>query len=220
VSFRILDLYCREGGASEGYYRAGFEVAGVDLRVFRRYPFRAYAAEAVWFLDHIDLSDFDAIHTSPPCQRYSALNNGTWGNASGHPALIEPTREALVRSGLPYVIENVPGSPLISPTILCGSMFGRRLNGGYLKRHRLFEANFPLPAPPPCAHSGQALGVYGHGRGGGPSRGRSLAADDARAIMDMPWASRDGLSQAVPPAYTQWVGQALREHLAEVSLSA
>lgn len=189
-----------------GYHLAGFEVVGVDIKPQRHYPFEFHQADALTY----PLDGFDVIHASPPCQHWSALNNGTWGNASGHPDLIGPVRERLAGLGTPYVIENVPGSPLRQPVILCGSMFGLRLAGlGYLKRHRLFECNVPLEAPE-CIHIGQAMGVYGHGRGGGPSKGRSLAADDARRIMEMPWAPRDGVAQAVPPAYTEYVGKQLR----------
>jgi DNA (cytosine-5)-methyltransferase 1 len=201
----ILDLFCGAGGAGMGYHRAGWTVVGVDLSPQPRYPFEFHQADALKF----SLEGFDAVHASPPCQAYSALNNGTWGNSSGHPQLIEPIRDRFKASGLPYVIENVPRSPLVDPVLLCGSMFGLGLDDppGYLQRHRLFESSFPLSAPKRCDHRGQALGVYGHGRGGGPKKGRSLAADDARAIMEMPWASRDGVSQAIPPAYTEHIGR-------------
>jgi DNA (cytosine-5)-methyltransferase 1 len=197
-----------------GYHRAGFDVVGVDVVDQLRYPFAFMRLDALELLTLPGLAGVvDVIHASPPCQRFSALNNGTWGNADGHPDLIGPVRERLEALGLPWVIENVPGSPLRSPVILCGSMFSLRLNDppGYLQRHRLFESSVSLEAPSPCSHVGQALGVYGHGRGGGPLKGRSLAADDARALMGMPWASRDGVSQAIPPAYTEHVGRQLLE---------
>jgi DNA (cytosine-5)-methyltransferase 1 len=129
------------------------------------------------------------------------------GNATGHPDLIEPTRKLLHSTGKPYVIENVPRSPLIDPVTLCGSMFGLRIDEGYLRRHRLFEASFPLPAPPPCEHKGKVIGVYGHGAGGANFRGRSANADQARRLMQMPWSNRDGIAQAIPPAYTEWIGR-------------
>lgn len=206
---KVLDLFCGEGGASEGYRRAGFDVDGVDNRPMRHYPGSFTLADALDVLDSDAVDDYDVIHASPPCQRFSALNNGTWGNASGHPDLIGPVRELLQRWGGVYVIENVPGSPLVDPVRLCGSMFGLRIAEGYLRRHRLFETNAALVPPPPCAHSGQAIGVYGHGRGGGPLRGRSANADQARRLMGMPWASRDGCSQAIPPVYTEWIGRQL-----------
>lgn len=217
---KMLDLFCKAGGAAWGYHLAGWDVYGVDIEPQPHYPFPFLQADALT----VSLAGFDAIHASPPCQHYSALNNGVWGNAAGHPDLIALTRNRLQVSGLPYVIENVPGSPLLNPTILCGSMFNLRLplarvaadeyiTNGYLQRHRLFEHNFPLPAPPPCRHEGRVLGVYGHGRGGATFRGRTLGAADARAIMQMPWASRDEVAQAVPPAYTEWIGGHLLDAL-------
>lgn len=217
---RILDLFCGSGGAGMGYYHAGFRVAGVDIVRQPRYPFRFWQAECLHWLETFMedvIEDIDAIHASPPCQHFSSLNNGTWGNADGHPDLIAPTRALLEATGLPYVIENVPGSPLIRPTRLCGSMFGLEIEEGYLQRHRLFETNWPLEAPGPCRHDGQAIGVYGHGRGGGPSRGRSANADQARRLMQMPWANRDGCSQAIPPAYTEYIGRQLCQILARIS---
>jgi DNA (cytosine-5)-methyltransferase 1 len=211
---RLLDLFCGEGGASMGYNLAGFEVVGVDAKPMRRYPFAFHQADALAYLDGLESHWFDVIHASPPCQRYSALNNGTWGNASGHPDLIAPVRELLEATGLPYIIENVPGAPLLNPQLLCGSMFGLEIGEGALRRHRLFETNFAWDAPLHPDHHGPTLGVYGHGRGGGPMRGRTANADQARRIMEMPWASRDGCSQAIPPAFTRYIGEQLATDLA------
>jgi DNA (cytosine-5)-methyltransferase 1 len=203
---RLLDLFCGAGGAAMGYHRAGFEVVGVDVRPQPHYPFEFHQADALTY----SLDGFDVVHASPPCQRWSALNNGTWGNARGHADLIGPVRERLIGLGVPYVIENVPGAPLRDPVLLCGSMFGLRIDGvGYLRRHRLFESNVPV-AGGTCLHVGQALGVYGHGRGGGPLKGRSLAAADARTIMEIYWATRDGVAQAIPPAYTEHIGKSIQ----------
>lgn len=209
----ILDLFCGEGGASMGYALAGFDVVGVDFKMHRRYPFPFYEWDAMTF----PLEGFDAIHASPPCQRFSALNKGR-GNAASHPDLVGPIRQRLegVYGDVPWVIENVPQAPLRNPITLCGSMFGLRIPAGYLRRHRGFESNVELRAPGPCVHAGTVLGVYGHGRGGharadGTPRGyaQSVNAEDARALMGMPWASRDGCSQAIPPAYTEWIGRQL-----------
>jgi DNA (cytosine-5)-methyltransferase 1 len=208
----LLDLFCGEGGASMGYARAGFRLVGVDIKPRPRYPYEFHQADALTF----PLEGFEAIHASPPCQRFSALNNGTWGSAEGHPDLIDAVRERLGGTGVPWVIENVPQAPLRYPLMLCGSMFGLSLPAdfpNYLRRHRCFESSEPLRAPGPCRHTGKALGVYGHGQGGGPLKGRSLAAHDARAIMGMPWANRDGCSQAIPPAYTEWIGRQLMDVL-------
>lgn len=109
--------------------------------------------------------------------------------------------------------ENVQGSPLRASLLLCGSMFALRLGDGYLRRHRFFESNVLVLSPQPCCHEGRAWGVYGHGAKDGKIGGRALAADDARKIMDMPWASRDGVAQAIPPAYTEYIGTRLMEYL-------
>lgn len=125
------------------------------------------------------------------------------------PNLIGIVRELLASSGLPYVIENVVGSPLENPIMLCGSMFKLRCPEGYLQRHRLFELSFPVDPPPPCDHFGRSIGVYGHGSGGGWRQGRTANAELARLLMDMPWSNRVGISQAIPPAYTHWIGKQL-----------
>lgn len=188
-----------------GYHRAGFEVIGVDLNPQPHYPFEFHQADALTY----PLDGFDVIHASPPCQHYSALNNGRWGNANGHPDLVAPVRDRL--RGRFYVIENVVGAPLLDPVLLCGSMFGLGVEGFQLRRHRLFESSVQLDRSLPCEHEGPTLGVYGHGRGGGPLRGRTANAAQAREIMGMPWATRDEVSQAIPPAYTEWIGRRLLE---------
>jgi DNA (cytosine-5)-methyltransferase 1 len=142
---RLLDLFCGAGGAAMGYSRAGFEVVGVDIEPQRRYPFEFIKGDAIVGLesllarglDHYLLCDFDAIHASPPCQAYGSLR--ALNPTKDYPRLIEPTRELLVAIGLPYVIENVPGAPLIDPVRLCGSMVGLPI-----RRHRLFECTFPV----------------------------------------------------------------------------
>jgi len=140
---RLLDLFCGGGGASMGYWLAGFEVVGVDTAKRGRYPFAHFQADALEFVRMYG-RDFDAIHASPPCQAYSRL-------AARHPEreypdLIEPTREALQATGKPYVIENVPEAPLIEPVVLCGSSFflGTNDEQYQLRRHRAFETNWPL----------------------------------------------------------------------------
>jgi DNA (cytosine-5)-methyltransferase 1 len=162
---KLLDLYCCEGGASEGYRRAGFDVYGVDLFdqfSQKRYPFPSRAHDAIdaleillmgsalWFNNNtigLHLSDFAAIAASPPCQHASAGTRAQ--DRSKYPRLIEPTRELLIQTGLPYVIENVKGADLHDPILLCGTMFGLRAfddDGTPLEmwRHRLFESNAPL----------------------------------------------------------------------------
>ena len=139
---RLLDLFCCAGGAGMGYSRAGFDVVGVDLSPQKNYPFEFIQADAL-ALDPKFLASFDAIHASPPCQSYSDLAKRN-GNAHEWPRLIEPVREILRSTGLPYVIENVEGAPMIDAVVLCGTMFP----GLRVLRHRLFEANFEIIAPP------------------------------------------------------------------------
>lgn len=217
---RLLDLFCCAGGAGTGYARAGFEVVGVDLSPQPRYPFAFIQADAL-ALDMRFLRSFDAVHASPPCQGY------TWMNAPGQigaPRLIDETRDMLERSGLPWVIENVEGarSELRDPITLCGTMFGLQTEGHELRRHRLFESNVPISAPGPCRHSdGPVVGVYGgHARRRSAKHGgrgtRDVWENGHRGAMSeamgMTWATCSEMSEAIPPAFTEWLGgQLLRE---------
>lgn len=203
---RLLDLFCGDGGAAIGYALAGWDVYGVDIRPHPRYPFWFMRGDALTF----PLDGFDAYHASPPCQAYSVMKS--LKKAREHPKLIEPIRERLAATGKPYVIENVPGAPLIDPLTLCGSMFDLRSHRGYLRRHRLFEIGNTdeLILVPPCAHQGLAIGVYGHGSAGLlGQRMRTANAVEARVLMGTPEMARDGMSQAIPPAYTELLGRAL-----------
>jgi DNA (cytosine-5)-methyltransferase 1 len=207
VKPRLLDLFCGAGGAAMGYHRAGFEVVGVDIQPQPHYPFEFHQADAMTY----PLDGFDAIHASPPCQAYSVLRRFTDGS---YPALIEPVRERLKASGVPWVIENVVGAPLLNPVRLCGSSFGLRV-----WRHRLFEMTDPPTLVPTCSHyfHGLPLDVTGTGGpsrkprvtpGGGLSRKpRDLA--EARAAMGIDWMTRQELAEAVPPAFTEWIGHRL-----------
>jgi DNA (cytosine-5)-methyltransferase 1 len=194
----LLDLFCGGGGAAMGYHRAGFEVVGVDINPHPRYPFEFHQADATTY----PLDGFDAIHASPPCQAHSVAVNIRQGSTK-HPDLIAAVRARLIGAGAPYVIENVPGAPLVRPVVLCGLALG--LN---VKRHRAFEASFGLPAAPACppGHPGEWVTVFGGGAPKVPDNRRRARADAARLAMGIDWMSRDELSQAVPPAYTQWVG--------------
>lgn len=213
---RLLDLFCKAGGAAQGYADAGFEVVGVDIAPQPRYPFQFIQADAMK-LDEGFLSGFHAIHASPPCQRYSDLARRN-GNADDHPDLIEPVRMLLHFIGRPYVIENVEGAPLIDPVKLCGTMFPDLR----VLRHRLFETDWPLVAPP---HGRHPL-VYtmdkrkGHfGRldqetafvqvTGGGNCSKAAAAD----AMGIDWMTKAELNEAIPPAYTRFIGEQLQAHL-------
>lgn len=200
---RLLDLYCGGGGAGMGYHLAGFDVTGVDHVAQPRYPFEFYRADA---LDYLRLygSEYDAIHASPPCQAFSLAQRI---QARGHLDLIVRTRRALIRSGKPWVIENVEGAPLAHPVTLCGAMFPRLR----VYRHRLFEANFTIREPEHPEHYAPVTKM-----GRAPQRGEFLhvvgnfiGVAQARAAMGVGWMSRDELSEAIPPAYTQYVGTQL-----------
>ena len=211
---RLLDLFCGAGGAAVGYARAGFEVVGIDHVAQPHYPFKFVQADALQLLkSEWNIGDgwpFDAIHASPPCQASSRLR-AMWPERD-YPELIPSTRELLVASELPYVIENVEGAALINPVTLCGSMFSLRIERGWLRRHRLFECRFPI-SPPPCNHppGERAVGVYGHG--GHNSKPRMCNAAEAREAMGINWMNRDEMCQAVPPAYTAYVGHYLRTEI-------
>lgn len=208
---RLLDLFCGAGGAAMGYHRAGFEVVGVDINPQPHYPFEFHQADALTF----PLDGFDAIHASPPCQGYSNLRKGN------HPRLIAPTRDRLLAAGLPYVIENIQDAApeLRAPVRLCGSMFQLRV-----QRHRLFEIHPPLLGLlPPCAHGihGRIQAYYGKkgwlvwtpGGAQVQKRGRTPllrgSVDDAPRDMGIDWMTWDELREAIPPAYTEWIGAQL-----------
>jgi DNA (cytosine-5)-methyltransferase 1 len=206
---RLLDLFCGAGGAAMGYHRAGFDVTGVDVKAQPRYPFHFWQLDALT-LEPWVLMAFDAIHASPPCQAYSRLRSV---HKRDYPDLIPAARRLLLDAGRPYVIENVPGAPLLEPVMLCGGALGLRSGSYYLRRHRLFECSFPLMVPP-CVHDGsQALGVYGHGGTSAKQRGRSATVEQAREAMEMPWASKAELNEAIPPVYTQLIGYQLALYL-------
>ncbi len=221
---KLLDLYSGAGGCSVGYYRAGFtDIVGVDFRHQPRYPFKFVCADALEYVAEHG-HKFDLIHASPPCQVHSvtaSLSNGK------HLDLVPQTRAALIATGKPYIIENVPGAPLINPLMLCGTMFG--LN---VIRHRLFECNPVVWFPPTnCKHDGRATG-NGGGSTSSPTRrgrvrswshaggakfititGNDYLADEGRAAMAIDWMVKKELSQAIPPAFTEWLGRAMMELL-------
>lgn len=220
---KLLDLFCCEGGAGAGYARAGFEVVGVDVTPQPRYPFEFRQMDALSIDPKWIAANFDAVHASPPCQAYSVSKNA---HNSNHPMLVEPTRALLKATGLPYVIENVIGAPLEAPMLLCGTMFGLSTpddDGQHLilRRHRLFESNRWLSAPSHCicadlkVRGFRVAGAYGGGsankvhaknvRHGGytPSKARRVE------LIGADWMTLHGLSQSIPPAYTEWVGRQL-----------
>lgn len=209
MTFRIADLFCGAGGAAKGYADAGFEVVGFDIKPQPNYPYEFHQMDAL----DVDLADFHAVHASPPCQFASTQT----ADRSKHINLIPPTRHKLIASGLPYIIENVEGARrhLENPIRLCGSSFGMDL-----RRHRYFEANWPLEGKP-CDHAWQTprfrslrmnlvregrlspvVGVHGHINYPGEFEVRCKA-------MGIDWMTNAELTQAIPPTYTRWIGEQL-----------
>jgi len=203
---KLLDLFCGVGGASAGYAEAGFEVHGVDLKHGKRYPFTYVRADVLDVLqDEEYIQQFDVIHASPPCQTHSITKHlrNAQGKSTSKIDLIPETRAALIASGKPYIIENVPGSPLIDPIQLCGSSFGLKV-----RRHRLFESNMPLVGSI-CDHKlqGKPVGVYGSLNDQIPGGGKTASTiSEARQAMGMEWAIWTELVEAIPPAFTKYLG--------------
>lgn len=213
MSLRALDLFCCAGGASRGLQQAGFHVTGVDIRPQPRYCGDAfYETDALAF----PLDGFDFIWASPPCQGYSAMRHAP--GAKGAPRLIAHVRERMP-ADVPWVIENVEeaADEMREPTLLCGSMFGLGAQGCRTQRHRLFETNFPLQQPL-CRHDSRpVIGVYG-----GHARKRSAAAGGrgtkdvwvgghkaaASKALGIDWATLAEMSEAIPPAYAEYIGKA------------
>ena len=236
---RLLDLFCGEGGAAAGYIAAGWEVTGVDLepRVGRRYPAEFIAGDALAYLAAHG-HEYDAIHASPPCQGYSIATAGNPAARAKRKRLIAATRELLTVTGKPWVIENVEQarSQMNAPVLLCGRMFGLGANDEdglplVLDRHRLFESNIPLAAPPHPKHGNeQVAGVYGGSRRS--SLPNATPADDRyaarherhggyvprskrvqQALLGIDWMTIRGMQESIPPAYSAWVGTQLLNHL-------
>ena len=206
---KLLDLYCKAGGASKGYADAGFEVTGIDIKKQKRYPFTFIQADCLEVLKDLDyLRTFDVIAASPPCQTHSATKHlrVAQGKTTDKVDLIPQTREALIASGKPYVIENVPGAPLINPVQFCGSSFGLKV-----RRHRLFESNLALTGSS-CKHKeqGRPVGVYGSMKDEIPSGGRTAKTiEEAREAMGIDWMIWGELVEAIPPVYTYEIGKQL-----------
>lgn len=212
---RLLDLFAGAGGAAVGYHRAGFTVTGVDVAPQPHYPYKCLRRNALDLLQDQRwqrfLDWFDVIHASPPCQTYSAYRRRGDGVGEHYEDLIDPVRDALVAIGKPYVIENIPSAPLRDPVVVCGSSFGLDV-----RRHRLFESNLPLVAPP-CNHDWQTprfpqatnrdnlrctveVGAY-------------RAQPYAPRAMGIDWMTRDELTEAIPPIYTTFLGRQIYAHL-------
>lgn len=225
---RLLDLFCGAGGASMGYHRAGFEVEGVDIKPQPHYPFEFHQGDALTY----SLDGFDAYHASPPCQFGSVMRLGRWKDRQ-HPNYIPAIRERLQSTDKPFVIENVEGSRrhLITPIKLCGTMLGLETSASnQLRRHRYFECGGFWLLVPPCNHNRiSAIGVYGGGQhplrrsrkpktigvwghsGGSSNRDGydQFGIDARREAMGIDWMIGAELSEAIPPAYTEYIGKFL-----------
>lgn len=203
---RALDLFCGQGGASMGLHRAGFDVVGIDNKPQPRYPFTFIQADAL--RPPVNLADFDFIWASPPCQAYSVASNQMRVAGVVYPDLVEVVRELLANHPR-TCIENVPQAPIRPDLRLHGWMFPE------LKviRERWFELSWfmlqpPMNKPRSLLRRG-FVSVVGHGtQSWALKMGLRWTADDARRAMGIDWMCRGGLSQAVPPAYSEFIGKA------------
>jgi DNA (cytosine-5)-methyltransferase 1 len=215
---RLLDLFSGAGGSAVGYHRAGFDVVGVDCRPMPRYPFEFHQADALEYLAAHG-HEFEAVHASPPCQRYSRARHTPGSRGRDYPDLLPATLDALRACRLPWVVENVPGAPLPWGVTLCGTVFGLRL-----RRHRVFTASFPLLLPGNgCRHRPGDLTVFGHCVQVTASHGTAYLASSGRThyrplrvssreggvAMGVDWMTRGELSQALPPVFCEFIGRQL-----------
>lgn len=214
---KLLDLFCGAGGCARGYQMAGFEVRGIDHKPQPRYVGEEFIqADAFEYLAKLiasgEIEEFDVIHASPPCQAYSCATPA--GDKKLHPDLIPDTRELLERAERPYVIENVIGAPLHNAIVLCGTMFGLKdtVENLWLKRHRIFESNIILFSPGGCFCSRVETAFIGGHMGKlnrHPSHGNHSGIHNARILLNIDWMKGDELGQAIPPAYTEYIGRQL-----------
>lgn len=197
---RALDLFCGAGGASAGLAAAGFDVTGVDIEPQPEYPFRFIQADALVF----PLDGYDFIWASPPCQAFTAYKRRP-NHVEPAPNLIETMRHRLWTLSCPWVIENVVGAPLRSPILLCGSMFGLEV-----RRHRCFELNRFIQVPD-CNHRRRPQYPQATNRKNQRSTVEvgvwRIPLETQRKAMGIQWMSRERLSQAVPPAYAEWLAR-------------
>lgn len=193
-----LDLFCGAGGAAMGLHRAGFDIVGVDINPQHNFPFEFIQADAL----EIEIDGYDLIWASPPCQRY--IRSGLV-DKSKTVDLVGPIRERLQASTSDWIIENVPGAPLRRDVVLCGSMFGLPV-----RRHRWFELSFSWEEPPmKCDHSEPAVGVYGHPHGKRGAWPGMLPGtlETWKEAMGIDWMTSRELTQAIPPAYSEYIAR-------------
>lgn len=218
---RLLDLFCGAGGAAMGYYRAGFmDITGVDIKPQKHYPFKFVQADALEYLAEHG-NEYDVIHASPPCQKYTGMRHITlsrFGVAPDHPDLIDVTRRGLLAVGKVYIIENVQNSPLQTQFILCGSALGL----DHVARHRHFESNNLFLGIPRCNHLKQnyTIGVYGDRPDGRRVSYRqhrlcriAKSLEEAQELLGIDWMNWDEIRNAIPPAYTEFIGEQLLKRI-------
>lgn len=213
---KLLDLFCKAGGATRGYQQAGFYVVGVDIEPQPHYVGDRFilgdALEVLaGMIESGEIEEFDLIAASPPCQLFSVATPMQYRD--NHPDLIDPIRQLLRATGKPYVIENVAGAvkKLINPIMLCGTMFGLPI-----WRHRYFEVWPEIFALlPPCAHIGRPVLITGMGskRDENGNRYKRISTEIKRQAIEIDWMNRDELSEAIPPAYTRWLGEKILESI-------
>lgn len=210
--FKALDLFCGAGGASMGLYRAGFDVTGVDIKPQPRYPFKFTQADALEF----PLEGFDFIWAGPVCKKWTIAKT-IHNSGERWPDQIAPIRRRLVASNAAWVIENVPGSPLRNPLRLCGTMFGLRVY-----RHRLFETNFHFLTPFHACDDGTTNASRGLSTGGPYVcvAGHNFLVHEGREAMGIDWMVGAELSQAIPPAYSEFIGKQAIQFLSTVEVSS
>lgn len=211
----LLDTFCKAGGASMGYYNAGFDVVGVDKDPQPNYPFEFIQADAIEFL-YARGNEFDVCGASPPCQKYSKSTAVAKSRGKTYPDLVPATRVALIKTGRPYIIENVPQAPVRPDVILTGNMFGLPI---IRKRH--FETSFfmfTLPLIPEFRKVGEELasifGKCSSDRAPFDRLGCKTIRESWAKAMGINWHMTEAeLSEAIPPAYTEFIGRALMQTL-------
>jgi len=212
---RLLDLFCGAGGAGYGYKKSGFHVVGIDINKQPRYAGDEFhQADAMTY----PLHGFDVIHASPPCQKFSVASRVHINRGKQYPDLLTPTRERFAEIQIPWVIENVVGAPMNNAIVLCGLSFGLKVF-----RHRVFESSHLLMQPEHVSHKGKRIGEGYFSVAGGAGRWKSWGtvkrdvskgtAEEWRKAMGIDWMTRKELSQAIPPAYTFFIGKQLRSML-------
>lgn len=193
-----------------GYHEAGFDVVGVDIAHQSHYPFPAYIEDVLTWDDW----NYDAIHFSPPCQKWTTMNGGKRDEA---PDLYTPMLPVLQATGLPFVIENVPGSPLKKSLILCGTQFNLQNAAGTkeMRRHRIFETNWRIRGPAAsCNHRLPTIWAAGHN----PNRAYvdmygPCTIQERKEAHGIEWMNRDELAESIPPAFTRFIGEQLLKYL-------